>query len=189
MKDYKGIKIIGVDHGYGNIKTANTCFPTGVLSSNLEPVFTTDLLIWNGKYHSIGVGHKEFIADKFLDDDYYILTLAAIARELRRERIVEAKVHLAVGLPLTWLSSQKEDFKKYLMKNSKVKFVFRAVEYSIEFVGIDIFPQGFPAALRSSFPRCLPPGFYIPLSLRGGRSPTRQSPPVFRNLNGIATPV
>ena len=149
MKDYKGIKIIGVDHGYGNIKTANTCFPTGVMSSNLEPVFTTDLLIWNGKYHSIGVGHKEFIADKFLDDDYYILTLAAIARELRRERIVEAKVHLAVGLPLTWLSSQKEDFKKYLMKNSKVKFVFRAVEYSIDFVGIDIFPQGFPAVAEN----------------------------------------
>ena len=22
--------IIGIDHGYGNIKTAHTCFPTGV---------------------------------------------------------------------------------------------------------------------------------------------------------------
>ena len=30
MKDMNGIKIIGVDHGYGNIKTANCCFPTGI---------------------------------------------------------------------------------------------------------------------------------------------------------------
>ena len=32
-----GIKIIGVDHGYGNIKTANCCFPTGIASYNAEP--------------------------------------------------------------------------------------------------------------------------------------------------------
>ena len=33
MKNKNGIYIIGVDHGYGNIKTANCCFPTGVESS------------------------------------------------------------------------------------------------------------------------------------------------------------
>ena len=27
MKNKNGIYIIGVDHGYGNIKTANCCFP------------------------------------------------------------------------------------------------------------------------------------------------------------------
>ena len=24
--------IIGIDHGYGNMKTANRCFPTGILA-------------------------------------------------------------------------------------------------------------------------------------------------------------
>ena len=82
MKTLYDYKIIGIDHGYGNMKTANCCFQTGVIESDTEPPFANDLLIWNNKYYSIGVGHKEFTADKFIDEDYYILDIAAIAREL-----------------------------------------------------------------------------------------------------------
>ena len=74
--------IIGIDHGYGNIKTAHTCFRTGVTSHDREPTFKNDLLIYENKYYTIGGGHKEFAADKMTDSDYYILTLAAIGREL-----------------------------------------------------------------------------------------------------------
>ena len=94
MKTMNNTKIIGIDHGYGNMKTANCCFPTGVLKSNTEPVFTGDLLVWEGRYYSIGVGHKEFTANKFTDEEYYVLTLAAIARELRREQLTEAMVFI-----------------------------------------------------------------------------------------------
>ena len=45
MKDMNGIKIIGVDHGYGNIKTANCCFPTGIAGYDAEPLFTADMLV------------------------------------------------------------------------------------------------------------------------------------------------
>ena len=31
MKKNNGVIIIGVDHGYGNIKTANHCFRTGII--------------------------------------------------------------------------------------------------------------------------------------------------------------
>ena len=55
MKNKNGIYIIGVDHGYGNIKTANCCFPTGVESSDTEPTFKNDLLIYQGRYYQIGV--------------------------------------------------------------------------------------------------------------------------------------
>ena len=82
MKDYQGMKIIGIDNGYGNIKTANCCFPAGLTAHDAEPVFKDDLLVYDGRYYLIGTGHKEFKADKTGDDDYYILTLAAIAREL-----------------------------------------------------------------------------------------------------------
>lgn len=109
MKTLNNFKIIGIDHGYGNMKTANCCFPTGVIASDTEPPFTNDLLIWNNKYYSIGIGHKEFTADKFTDEDYYILTLAAIARELNRERITDAKIFIAAGLPLTWVTRQKRN--------------------------------------------------------------------------------
>ena len=30
MKTIKNTKIIGIDHGYGNMKTANHCFKTGM---------------------------------------------------------------------------------------------------------------------------------------------------------------
>ena len=145
MKTLNNFKIIGIDHGYGNMKTANCCFPTGVIASDTEPPFANDLLIWNNKYYSIGVGHKEFTADKFIDEDYYILTLAAIARELNRERITDAKIFIAAGLPLTWVTRQKEEFKKYLLQHRTVDFNFRRTDYHIEIIGADVFPQGFAA--------------------------------------------
>ena len=43
MKDMNGIKIIGVDNGYGNTKTTNHCFRTGILSYDTEPLFTREM--------------------------------------------------------------------------------------------------------------------------------------------------
>lgn len=93
--------IIGIDHGYGNIKTAHTCFKTGVAAYDKEPTFKSNLLIYEGRFYLIGEDHKEFLADKMMDEDYYILTLAAIGRELNIRQLSSARVHLAVGLPLT----------------------------------------------------------------------------------------
>ena len=149
MKKMNQTYLIGIDHGYGNMKTANCCFPTGVVKSDTEPTFVSDLLVWNGKYYSIGVGPKEFKADKFNDEDYYVLTLAAIARELWRERIAEADVYIAAGLPLTWVSEQKTEFKNYLLQNSEVVFTFREVEYHINIVGAEVYPQGFAAIVNN----------------------------------------
>lgn len=145
MKTFNDFKIIGIDHGYGNIKTANCCFQTGVTRWETEPIFTNDLLVWNNRYYTIGSDHKEFTADKFADDDYYILTLAAIARELRRARLTEAKIFIAAGLPLTWVTQQKQAFIQYLLQHETVDYSFRKTEYHIEIVGADVFPQGFAA--------------------------------------------
>ena len=145
VKDYQGMKIIGIDNGYGNIKTANCCFPAGLTVHDAEPVFKDDLLVYDGRYYLIGTGHKEFKADKTGDDDYYILTLAAIARELNVYGLADATVYLAVGLPLTWVSRQREDFKAYLMRNRELAFTFRGKAYRVEIAGVDVFPQGFAA--------------------------------------------
>ena len=85
MKNFNNTKIIGIDHGYGNMKTANFCFPTGIIAYDSEPLFTADMLVYDGKYYLIGEGHKEFAPDKVKDEDYYVLTLAAIAKELKAE--------------------------------------------------------------------------------------------------------
>ena len=57
MKDYEGLKIIGIDNGYGNIKTANCCFPAGLTAYDTEPVFKDELLVYDGRYYLIGTGH------------------------------------------------------------------------------------------------------------------------------------
>lgn len=137
--------IIGIDHGYGNCKTRNFCFRSGVAAYDKEPTFKENMLVYNNRYYLVGEEHKEFLPDKMADNDYYILTLAAIAKELNNRHLTSAKVHIAAGLPLTWVSEQKETFKAYLMQNESADFVFKNISYHIEIVGVDIFPQGFSA--------------------------------------------
>ncbi|MBQ7670454.1 MAG: ParM/StbA family protein [Clostridia bacterium] len=145
MKCYKNNVIIGIDHGYGNIKTANHIFKTGILSDDKEPLLTKNMLVYDGRYYTIGEGHKEFAPEKQADDDYYVLTLAGIAMELRDKGLTEADVIIAAGLPLTWASAQKERFSAYLTKNKEVYFTFQRVRYHIRIVSAKIYPQGLAA--------------------------------------------
>ena len=43
MKTMNGIHIIGVDHGYGNIKTANHCFL--IIQYHILPLFSIRIVI------------------------------------------------------------------------------------------------------------------------------------------------
>ncbi len=145
MKKFEDLFVIGVDHGYGNIKTANHCFKNGLLAYDSEPLFTGDMLEYGDKYYLIGEGHKEFSPDKVKDEDYYLLTLVAIAKELKMANVTEGKVLIAAGLPLTWTSGQKKAFATYLTKNKQVEFIYQKVKYNIEIVDAKIYPQGYSA--------------------------------------------
>lgn len=146
MRELKnGIKIIGVDAGYGNCKGANTVIPSGIVCYDTEPIFQGNVIEYNGKYYRIGEGHKNFIADKSVDDDFYILHLAVVARELQRVGIYQAKVYLAAGLPLKWVSVQRDSFREYLIKNKVIDFRFNGKDFHVEFVGCSVYPQGYPA--------------------------------------------
>jgi len=146
MTEYKGIKIIAVDHGYGNIKTANTVTPTGITEYDSEPVFKGNILEYDGKWYKIGEGHKDFISDK----DYYLFTLMAIARELNREKITDADVHIACGLPLKWVRVQRDSFRDYLMRKKKLSFRYNGTDFHVKLIGCTILPQGYPAIARSA---------------------------------------
>ena len=140
--------IIGLDHGFGNVKTAHICFQAGVTKHEKEPTFKSNLLFYDGQYYTIGEEHKEFVANKINDQDYFILTLAGIASELAFYGRQAVDVHLSVGLPLTWVAEQKDDFKKYLMQydpHEEIMFTFKTREYRIRITGVDVFPQGFAA--------------------------------------------
>lgn len=147
MQVFKNLRIIGIDHGYGNIKTANTVTPTGVSVFETEPTFEGNVLYYDRRYYRFGEGHKPFISDKTEDEDFYAATLLGIAKELSREKIYEADVHIAAGLPLTWVKNQRESFREYLMKNPDVTFRYKKNFYKIHIAGCSIYPQGYAAVI------------------------------------------
>ena len=149
MREIKnGIKVIGTDLGYGNIKSSNIVLPTGIIQYTSEPVFQGNVLEYGNKYYRIGEGHKDFVIDKSLDDDFYLMNLAVMAKELQRVGLCNAKVFLATGLPLTWVRIQRNSFKNYLMKNKTVDFKLDGTKFHIEFTGCAVYPQGYPAIVN-----------------------------------------
>ena len=145
MRQFKDMHIIGIDHGYGNLKTVNGIFSANVLPFDQEPIHAQDLLVYGGKYYVIGSGHREFTPDKVSNSDHYILTLAGIGQELWAHRMTNARVYIAAGLPLTWVESQRESFRAYLLQNSYVDFTWRGIAYHVEIVGASVYAQGFSA--------------------------------------------
>ena len=94
--------IIGVDHGYAAMKTAHFSFHTGLVAHGHEPYTLSNVLEYGGKYYVVGSGRQPLQKDKTQTEDYYLLTLAAIAKELAyRNAGTAADIHLAAGLPLT----------------------------------------------------------------------------------------
>ncbi len=67
MINFNSTCIIGVDLGYGNIKTSRIIFPTGLTTHNTEPVFSGKILHWDSKFYKIGDCHKPIIPDKTVD--------------------------------------------------------------------------------------------------------------------------
>ncbi len=144
-----GTLILGIDHGYGNIKTAHRVFPTALIKSEKAPTFSKDYLEYDGYFYIIGEGHKSFIAEKQSDDDNYILTLAAIAKELNARELTSARVHLASGLPLKWVQAQRESFRQYLMQNKFVQFRYKGRQYKVEIAGCTVMPQCYSAVAEN----------------------------------------
>ena len=130
--------IIGIDHGYYAIKTAHCSFPAGLTSyGEHEPYTRQGLLEFGGCFFVCGSGRQPIQRDKTINDNYYLLTLAAIAKEIRQR-----------GLPPTSFGRDKPKFREYLLRsNQPVNFKFEGVEYSITIEEVAVFPQGYAALM------------------------------------------
>ncbi len=140
---------IGVDHGYAAMKSAHVSFPTGLVEYEHEPYTQQDVLEYNGKFYVVGSGRQPLQKDKTLTEDYYLLTLAAVAKELAcRKADATASVHLAAGLPLTSFGRDKKKFRAYLLRDGRpVFFRFEGSAYTVRITEVSLFPQGYAAVL------------------------------------------
>ena len=139
------LEIIGIDHGWSMMKGTNDVFVTGVKEITTTPAMYADTLEYQGRYYRVGTTRQEVKNTKTEDDTFYLLTLAAVAKALKRRGLTEAKVFLAVGLPLTRFGAEKADFIKYLTANKYVEFAYEQITYCIEVVSAAVFPQCYAA--------------------------------------------
>lgn len=138
---------IGIDHGYYAIKTSHVCFPAGVTGYEFEPYTNQHVLTYQGKYYVCGTGRQALLKDKTVNDNYYLLTMAAIARELKyRKAETKERIILAAGLPLSGFGREKQAFQEYLFrKDQPVRFRYENESYEIKIEDVKLFPQGYSA--------------------------------------------
>ena len=89
--------IIGIDHGWSMMKTVTQVFVTGVKEITTTPALFGDVLEYEGKFYKVGTVRQEVKDTKVEDDSFYLLTLAAVVKELKRRGLAEAKVFHDVG--------------------------------------------------------------------------------------------
>ena len=122
------IEVIGIDHGWSGMKTVHEVFTSGCKEISTEPAFTENLLEYGGKYYKIGSKRLEVKDTKVSDENYYMLTLAAVAKELKIRGKKTAHVLLAVGFTLTRFGDEKKDFVSYLSRRKEVVYFFEKRE-------------------------------------------------------------
>ena len=102
-----------------------------------------------GAFLFVAPGGSLSSGTKTVNDNYYLLTLAAIAKEIQQRGLPpECSVRIAAGLPLTSFGRDKPKFRDYLLRsNQPVNFKFEGVEYSITIEEVAVFPQGYAALM------------------------------------------
>ena len=140
---------IGIDHGYYAIKTRHFSFPAGITAYSHEPYTLQNTLEYGGKFFVCGTGRQPILRNKMENENYYLLTLAAIAKEIQqRGAKTECSVTIAAGLPLAGFGREKKSFREYLRPSSQpVSFKFEGVPYKVTVEDVKLFPQGYSALM------------------------------------------
>lgn len=144
--------IISVDHGNMSIKTPNLLFTSGIIESESKPGFQTDCIHWNGKYYSLTEKRISYLRDKTEDDRFFVLTLFAVAYELRRAGIQESDdpvdITLLIGLPPAHYGQLHARFEQYFIRKREViDFMLNDSCYSIRVVKVVSYTQALAAAV------------------------------------------
>lgn len=143
------VTVYGVDHGFGLVKTVNTELISGVKAFGTEePPLPDRTVYFDKKYYVCGGKRMNVMSNKTENENYYILTLAAIAEEMKMKKRTNDNVIIAAGLPIERMGREKENFKQYMLKNRKVDFSYEGKNYHITIEDVQIYPQGYAAIVN-----------------------------------------
>lgn len=142
-------EVIGIDHGYKNIKTSHSLFRTALVKLDSEPDDKKGVIGYKDEFYSIYGNNIISVNEhnKAKSGAFYMLTLAALAKELDFRKKKKANVYIAAGLPVKWYDAQKEDFRKMLMQNKNLHFSFEGRIYDVALSDVRVYKQGVAACL------------------------------------------
>lgn len=143
--------LISVDHGNKQIKTLHKTFTSGLCESDTRPPFGENVLYYKDKYYTLSEQRIPYMRDKTADDRFFILTLYAIAFELRHSCAARpdeiADIQLCIGLPPAHFGTLYKKFENYFLGRDILDFQLDGQAYSI-FIGQAVcFPQAFAAVM------------------------------------------
>jgi len=143
--------LIAIDHGNYAIKTVSDSFISGLSEYSVQPPLAADVIEWEGKYWTLTGSRIPYMRDKSKDNRFFILTLFAIARELKShgELPPYTDIDLAAGLPPEHFSILKERFAKYF-KREAVKFVYNGTPICVSIRRVFVYPQAYAAVVPQS---------------------------------------
>lgn len=147
MSNNELMKIIGIDHGNHSIKGQNRFkYTSGYVDSSVEPVSSNNLLVYQGKYYSIGTERFPVLNDKTQDDSFFILSLPVIANSLLKRGLHQADICLAVGLPLISYGKLKGKFRNYFIRQN-IEFEYQNEKFKVNIGEAYVFPQAYSAIM------------------------------------------
>lgn len=142
--------LIAVDHGNKQIKTNHRTFTSGFCESNTRPPFGKDVLFYDNKYYTLSDQRIPYMRDKTTDDRYFILTLFAIAFELKERGTISSEIteiELGIGLPPAHFGAQYEKFTDYFLNRGIIEFSLDDNPVAIKITKASCFPQAYAATM------------------------------------------
>lgn len=137
---------VALDHGWSSIKGEHIFMETSVVPVDYTPLTNHGLLEYKGQKYIIGQGRLGKQATKTENDNYFLLTLVGIAKELQCQGNEQAEhVELYAGVPITLFGAERKEFRNYLWHKERISFTFEGVCYSFFMDKVKIYAQCYAA--------------------------------------------
>lgn len=149
--------VIAIDHGNRSIKTKNHSFIAGFIKNRSSFAGDDDILVYEGNEYILAEnGRISERSDKTMDDDYFVLTLFAIGKELMhknadlgalKNKKGAIEVTLLIGLPPEEFRENNQRDIAYYARKGQVEFKYGGVSICIEITDVRAYPQALAAAV------------------------------------------
>lgn len=139
--------LFAIDHGNSAVKTPNFVFTSGLTDYPVKPPVETDVLEFCGTFWTLSGDRIPYMRDKTKDERFFVLSLFAIAKELRQRGCLEPMVEadLAVGLPPEHYELRSR-FAAYFQRGT-VQFKFNGTPIILTIRQVLVYPQAYAAVV------------------------------------------